>query len=150
MPAKYKNMRHHGQFQCPLLIQHPALGGHVDHVGLGTDVLLYGIIAAVNGICLHDHAPAAAVGHIVHAAVLVQRILPNIPAADGNMTGGSGSADNALRQHRLAHFRKQSGDLNLHRTSPPAVGSASRLRRGQFPAPRPESQGSVRFFRFRL
>ena len=38
MPAKYKNMRHHGQFQRALLLQHLSLGGHIDHIGLCADI----------------------------------------------------------------------------------------------------------------
>ena len=147
MPAKHENMRHHGQFQRALLFQHLFLGGHIDHIGLCADIPADRLIAAVDGVCLHDHASAAAVRHIIHTAVLVQGIVPDIPAADRDMPGFSGSADDALGQHRLTHFRKQGSDLNLHRTSPPADECALRRRPGRSPAPHPGSPGSARSFR---
>ena len=142
-------MGHCRKFQRPLLGEDAALGGEVDAVGLSARLRLHRLIAAVDRICLHDHAAASAIGHIVHTAVLIQRIVPNVPALYGQCAVFPCPSQNALREHCLAHLRKQRCHINPHRTVPPADGSAWCRHPDRFPAQRPELPESGRSFRIR-
>ena len=111
-----------GQLRRPLLGEHPALRGEEDDPGAVSQFLTHRLKAAVDGLRLHQHPLAAAVGRIIHPAVLVQRIVPDLPAVDVQLSGPPGPADDALPQHRFTHLREQRCDLNPHRqTVPPAA-----------------------------
>ena len=70
--------------------------------------------AVRNGLGVHHQAPPAAIGIVVHLLLLVQGIVPDLAAADIQHALGPGPSHNAFGQHRLAHFRKQGQQINLH------------------------------------
>ena len=87
-------------------------------MGLCAEVLADRLVAVVNGLALHYHAHSAAVGRIVHAAVLILSIFPYLTAVQAYFSCLAGSADNALAKYSLAHLGKQCGYFNMHIYAP--------------------------------
>ena len=82
--------------------------------------------AAVQGVCLHDGAPAAAVGVVVYLVLLVGGIVPDLPGIDLNVATLLGTAQDALGEHIPHRIREQCQNLNPHRfPSPPAASLPS-------------------------
>ena len=120
------------QFLGDLLIEGPAAGGHKD--GPAGTVGLHNMgPAAIKGVRLHDGAPAAAVGIVVHLHLLIGGVLPDLVGADGDIAPLLGPAQDADVQHSVHRVRKQRHDINVHRwPSPPVYGPPC----GRHPGPR--------------
>ena len=113
------------QFPGDLLIKGSAAGRHEDgpagavgfhHVGP----------AAVERVCLHDGAPAAAVGIIIHLHLLVGGVSPDLMGADGNVAPGLGPAQDAHIEHRIHRLGKERQNINVHHCAcPPGSGPPS-------------------------
>ena len=65
---------------------------------------------------LQHHPRAAAVGHIVHAAVTIDRMVAQIVHRDINQPPGDAAADDALRQACDHHPREDRDDVELHKS----------------------------------
>ena len=69
--------------------------------------------AIVKRLHLHNAASSAAVGIIVHLTLLVGGIIPDLVAADLQMTAALGTAKNAFPQNCLHGIREQGHDVKL-------------------------------------
>ena len=63
------------------------------------------------------HAKATAVGRVIHSAMPVGAVVPDVVRVQGVKAGCSGPAQNAVLQH-LKHFREQGQDINPHSSIP--------------------------------
>ena len=111
-----------------LLGEQLALGGGEHHIGLLPPRLADRLVAAVDGLGLHQHPLAPAVGAIIHPVVLVAGVVPDVPVPHLYLARPLGPADDALVGDRLAHIYKEGGYLKqwYHRqTIPPGGGSPS-------------------------
>ena len=97
-------------------IDHPALfvGG-----SLGGD----GAVAVVNGRCRHQHAASSAVGSIVHAAVLVFAVIPDVGCPDVDDAGFPRPADDAGGDYGLYHLGEQRQNVDFHSSIIPSISA---------------------------
>ena len=111
-------------FQLPghRLGEGPAAGGH-ENGPAGTVGGDHVVPAAVQGVRLHDGAPAAAVGVVVHLHLLVGGIRTDLVGLDGDVAPLLGPAQDADVQHGVHGVGEEGQDINSHRTpSPPTHG----------------------------
>ncbi len=109
------------KLNCLFLREHRTLRRHINHVGLFAQILTEGFITIVNGLCLHNHTRAAAVGCIVHPAVLIKGILADIAAIDFNKSLFPCPAEYAFAYNGFAHLGKEGHNINPHRQKSPST-----------------------------
>ena len=123
MPGHQKQAFLFGKALAHLLGKRRAARRHEHHMrpgaALGRHRLQNGGAAVVNGLRLHHHAGAAAIGVIVHLALLVQRVLAYLVGVKLDAAVFLRAANDALRHERLAYLREQGGNVNPHRHPPP-------------------------------
>ena len=78
MAAEQKQILLLGIFHRHLLGQDLSLGRQVDHMGLLGQLGADRLITAKNGVRLHDHPHASAIGSIIYPAVFIQGIVTDI------------------------------------------------------------------------
>ena len=88
------------------------------HTAIGAD----GAEAVGNGLSVHHHAQAAAVGIIVHLLLLIEGIVPDLVTADIQQALGLSAADDAFVQHGAAHIREQGEQIDSHASNSPSRG----------------------------
>ena len=104
------------QFPGNGLVEGPAAGRHENGVGVGIAGDLPDMVpAAVEGVRLHDGAPAAAVGVIVHLHLLIGGIVPDLVGLDGEEAPLLGPAQDADVQHGVHRLREEGHDIKSHR-----------------------------------
>ena len=125
MSAHDVQMLHQRKLPRALLRQRPALRRHVDHMRpVAAARFACRLPGAVHRVGLHQHPLARSIGRVVDIAVAVHGIIADMKAPDVKIPGLARTADDTLRQHRLAHRREQRRQIDLnHRTIPPADGS---------------------------
>ena len=101
-----------------ILRKYSALRRHIYHPWLCLVLFHYRHNAIVDGLCLHYHACAAAVGLIVNTAVLVFGIVTDIVRVDLNVAVFDTSADYAFAENSVAHGREQRCNINPHYLRP--------------------------------
>ena len=74
-----------------------------------------GLEAVVNRLRLHHHAHAAAIGRVIHTIMLIERVVPDVTAIELHKPAFSRASDDALPQHRVAHFGKEGQNIDTHR-----------------------------------
>ena len=103
------------QFTGHLLGQHPAAGGHIDGVDPLPRFIADMLPAAVQRICLHDRAAAAAVGIVIHLHLLVGGVVPYLVGLYGDKAPFPGTTDDGRTHHRFHRVGEQGHDVNSHR-----------------------------------
>ena len=94
------------------------------------------LAAVIDGLGVHHHAAAAAVGVVVHLLLPVQGVVPDLMAVGFDIASLCGPTQDAFVQHPLAHLREQGRHIHTHHTwSPfsaslnmPGMGLTSTLR----------------------
>ena len=114
MAAQQRNIIQLCKFFHTLLGKRFALGRKIDQMRPCPCFFAQIHIAVVNGLRLHDHPHAAAVRRIIHPAVLILRVIPDIRAFDLHFARFARSADNACPKIGAAHIRKQRHNINSH------------------------------------
>ena len=103
------------QFTGHLLGQHPAAGGHIDGVDPLPRFIADMLPAAVQRICLHDRAAAAAVGIVIHLHLLVGGVVPYLVGLYGDKAPFPGTTDDGRTHHSFHRVGEQGHDVNSHR-----------------------------------
>ena len=73
-----------------------------------------GLAAVVDGLGVHHHAAAAAIGVVVHLLLAVEGVVPDLMAVGLDEALAGRPAQDALVQHLLAHVREEGGDVDAH------------------------------------
>ena len=96
------------QLLDPLLGQDLALRRHIDKMRALAELIAKRHEAVVDGLSLHYHTCAAAVGRVIHTVMLIFRIIADIAAVYLDAAVLSRSADYAFAEHAEAHIGKES------------------------------------------
>ena len=106
--AQQRNIIELRQLLDPLLGQGLALRRHIDKMRALAELIAKRHEAVVDGLSLHYHTCAAAVGRVIHTVMLIFRIIADIAAVYLDAAVLSRSADYAFAEHAEAHIGKES------------------------------------------
>ena len=95
--------------------------------------------AVINGLGIHHHAAAAAVGVVVHLALPVQRVIPDLVAMGLDQALAGRAPQNALVQHALAHLGEQGRHVDAHHALSPSSAVSNIPRIGRTSTRRPST-----------
>ena len=116
------------QLDHALLGQRLSLRGQIYKMRARARVAAEGLVAVIYRLHLHYHARPAAVGRIVDAVVLVERIVADVAAVYFNAAALARSAYYALPEHLTAHLREEGKNINPHLKTALSAVLTERLR----------------------
>ena len=103
------------------MIEQAALRRKVNGMHAARQAAFHRAEAVNDRLACQHHPVAAAVGRIVHATVLIPRIIADVRAADANGPALLRAAEDTLRKEALEHRGKQGENFKIHKTAPPLL-----------------------------